>query len=333
MLIIGLAGLTSFFYFQKTQKNTNFHFPKRHEEFKIQGLMWRSIAYYYNPSIYSEIYNPSANERLVKKAKNVGANYLLIRAFYSGTEEGKLIGDDRKAEESLRKAIEIAHNYDIKIFLSPFIESMEFWPKRKWNLDVEKWTEKVLKWARFAQENNVELFAPGFEMAIIMDKEEAKKWFKTILPEIRKVYKGKITFAEIPYGEQWEFIEKDNVFEGYDCVGITIFPWKDYDGEHDLRSFEDLKQHTQKQVELLNDLGEKYNTDCRIVATLGMDYWYGKEPSPEIRAQGYNLSLDVLKEYNVTGVFLHLWASEHDQLGESREVEEMLKTRWIESEK
>ena len=51
-------------------------------------------------------------------------------------------------------------------------------------------------------------------------------------------------------------------------------------------------------------------------------------PSPEIRAEGYGIALDILKKHDITGVFLHLWASEHDQLGESRVVEDMLKKRW-----
>ena len=152
------------------------------------------------------------------------------------------------------------------------------------------------------------------------------------MPQIREVYSGKVTFAEIPYGEQWQFLEENDVFAGYDCVGITIFPWKDYDGDHDIRSFEDLRNHVAEQAQKLNDLGEKYNTDCRFVATLGMDFWHGKEPDPSIRAKGYEISLDILKEYDLTGVFLHIWASEPDHLGDSQEVGNMLEIRWTETE-
>ena len=315
-----------------TPQQEEYRFPQSSGEFEIQGLMWRTIAYYYHPGIYREMYNPKSNLRLISKAKNVGANYLLVRAFYNCTEDGRLIGDEEEAERCLREAIATAHNYGIKVFLTPFVESMEFWPERKWELSVEKWTKAVLTWASFAEDNNVKLFAPGFEMALIMDKSEARDWFTEILPQIRQVYSGKVAFAEIPYGEQWEFLEEADVFANYDCVGITIFPWKDYDGTHDLRNFEDLRNHVQKQAQKLNDLGDKYNADCRFVATLGMDFWHGKEPDPGIRAEGYDICLDVLREYNVTGVFLHIWASEADHLGESQQVENMVKQRWIETE-
>ncbi len=301
------------------------------KEFEIQGLLWRTIAYYYHPGIYKELYNVDSNQRLISKAKNVGANFLLVRAFYSCTKEGNLIGNDEEAELYLQKAIKAAHDSGIQIFLTPYIESSDFWPEKKCQLSSEEWTKVVLKWARFAEENNVELFAPGFEMAIIFSQETAKDWFKKILPQIREIYHGKITFAEIPYGSQWNFLERNNVFSGYDCVGITIFPWKEYNGEIDLRSFDDLAAHIEERAKILDNLAKKYGISCKIVATLGMDWWEGKEPDPTTRAKGYKISLDILKKYNITGVFLHIWASEPDHLGKNKEVEEMLKNRWTET--
>jgi hypothetical protein len=306
-------------------------YPEPKLEFEIQGLVWRTIAYYYHPGIYKEIYDHDSNTRLISKARSVGANYLLVRAFYNGTEDGSLVGDTEEAEACLRQAIAMAHEQGFKVFLTPFVESMEYWPERKWRLSVNEWTDIVLHWAQFAEENGVELFAPGFEMSIIMDKFEARDWFRDILPQIRAVYSGKVAFAEIPSGEQWDFLNENRVFAGYDAAGITIFPWKDYNGVHDMRSFDDLRRHVEEQAQKLNDLGRRYNTDFRFVATLGMDFWHGKEPDPVTRAKGYDVCLNVLKQYHVTGVFLHKWATEPDHLGNSAAVENMLKARWTKS--
>jgi len=309
-----------------TQKQAQF--PESSGEFDIQGLTWRSIAYYYHDGIYKDLYNSRSNLELIAKAKNAGANYLLVRAFYNCDDDGNLIGDDEEAMSCLKEAVSTAHNHGIRIFLTPFVESMEFWPERKWELSVEEWTAAVLKWARFAEENGVELFAPGFEMALIMDKEEARDWFEAILPQIRQVYNGRVAFAEIPWGEQWDYIDGGNAFTGYDCAGITIFPWKDYDGKSDIRGFDDVRSFVEDRARRLDEIAEKYNTDCRFVATLGLDFWYGKEPEPDIMAQGYDIAMDILKEHNIDGVFMHLWASEHDQLGDRQEVEDMLRQRW-----
>jgi hypothetical protein len=303
-------------------------FPEGSGEFDIQGLTFRSIAYYYFPGIYESLYNPEDNLRLITKAKNAGGNYLLVRAFYNCDEQGNLIGDDEEAEASLREAIATAHAYGMKVFLTPFVESMEFWPVRKWELSVEAWTETVLKWARFAQENGVEMFAPGFEMGLIMDKEDAAAWFAAILPQIREVYGGRVAFAEIPWGEPWDYIDGAGAFAGYDCAGITIFPWKDYDGTSDIRSFEDITSFVEDRAARLDEVASKYGTEYRFVATLGLDFWQGEEPAPDILALAYDISLDVLLEHDIDGVFLHLWASEDDQLPGREEVEDMLRFRW-----
>ncbi len=51
-------------------------------------------------------------------------------------------------------------------------------------------------------------------------------------------------------------------------------------------------------------------------------------PSAEMRAEGYVAALDTLTGHDVTGVSLHIWASEHDPLGDATDVEDMLKARW-----
>lgn len=334
-LIVFISGYLLFFYTPPFRED----FPERNNEFEIQGLTWRTEAYFYNDFIYKIMYSKKNNYNILSKARNSGANYMLIRAVYNSDSEGNLKGDDGQASKYLSKAIEEARGYDMKIFLTPFIESVEFfhpefhWTEYEnkdfWILNKEKWKEKVLYWAEFAEKNNIELFAPGFEMSLIFNKEDSAEFYKEILPEIRKIYTGKIIFVEIPYGEKFDYLNKENVFENFDCIGITTFPWKNYNNTHDLRGYDDLKDFMEIQAEITNNLSEKYKTDCKIVATYGIDDWYGGYPLPEVYAQGYSLGLNILRENNFTGVFLHLWASEDNHLGKGVEdVELMLKKRW-----
>lgn len=312
LLLIGLAMGTALPGYYSHQSGESCSRSKG--EFEIQGLIWRTLDHYYR-GVYEDQYNPEGNLRLIAKAKDVGANYLLVRALYSCTETGELIGDDVAAERYLREAIATAHGWGMKIFLTPYIESARFWPERECELSREGWTEAVLRWAQFAERNEVELFAPGFEMSLIMEADEAGEWLKRILPEIREVYSGKIATAEHPYIGRWEILDQHNAFAGYDCIGMTIFPWKKYDGEIDLRSLEDYRADVEERAEIIDYLGDKYGINCRFVATLGMDLWQGGEPDPATRARAYEIGLDALKEHELTGVFLHSWASEPDQLG------------------
>jgi len=129
---------------------------------EIRGLTWRTIGYYYHPGIYKEIYNPWSNERLLEKAAQVGANWLHVRAFYDGTQDGRLIGNLTEAQEALGEAIAAAHARGFKIFLSPYVDSHDYWVLKRWTLDGEVWAQTVLAWAQFAQDNHVEMFAPGW---------------------------------------------------------------------------------------------------------------------------------------------------------------------------
>ena len=335
-LIICIFLYFWFFYVPEFRED----FPDRFNEFEIQGLTWRSEAYFYNDFIYMLMYSEKNNYNFLSKARNSGANYMLIRAVYNSDSSGNLQGDDEQARVYLSRAIKEARKYDMKIFLTPFVESIEFFhpefhwtdyeDKEVWILNKEDWEEKVLYWAEFAEENGVELFAPGFEMSLILDEEQAADFYKEIVPKIREVYNGKIVFAEIPYGEEFNYLNQEEVFQEFDCIGITAHPWKDYDGVHDLRGYLDLNDFIKMQSEITNNLSKKYGTDCKIIATFGIDDWYGGYPGSEIYAGGYNSGLDIFKKNNFTGVFLHLWASEESHLGDKNDdVEKMLKKRWL----
>jgi len=105
-------------------------------------------------------------------------------------------------------------------------------PTKRWRLDEAVWTQTVLTWAQFAQGNNVEMFAPGVEMSLILDEEAVGPWFRMILPQIRAVYSGQIVTAEHPYIGRWEILDQYRAFEGYNGIGMTIFPGKRDDGEN-----------------------------------------------------------------------------------------------------
>jgi len=305
-------------------------FPEIKQEFEVQGLYWSSFSYYFEPGCYEWAYNEEQNQRVVEKARNAGANFLIIRAFYNGSEDGGIIGNTEEAKSYIKEAVKTAHKNGLGILLTPYLESREYQPSDyRWKLDEDKYTKLVLEWAGFAEENDIEMFSPGVEMNLIMEDDVLSGWFKEILPKIRDVYNGKITTIEQPGNDEWRILDENDVFEGYDCIGMTCFPWKEYeDGKVDIRSFEDYNEYVIDTAELVDDLADKYNINCTMVVPLGTDFWHGEYPNPNIISQSYEIGLDTLKEHDITGVFLHLWSSEHDHLGKNKEVEEMLNKRW-----
>ena len=310
----------------------HYEYPQIKKEFEIQGLTARTFSYYYDENIYSA-YNSKDNARLIDKARNSGANYLLIRAFYNGTSDGGLVGDEEKAMKSLEKMISSAHENGLKIFLAPYVESRDYNNKR-WVLDSKIWASAVLRWAEFAEQNNVEMFCPGVEMNLILG-QEAGIYMKQILPEIRKIYSGKIITAEQYDVENWKIIDDAGAFAGYDCIGLTLFPRKEYDRISDMKSIEDYIGYVENEASVIDMLSEKYNIKCKLAVPMGLDFWkgsydYSPVPAAEDVAAAADIGLDILKQHNFTGVFISHWASEHDHFQDNTAVEQMLRNRWIE---
>jgi hypothetical protein len=220
----------------------------------------------------------------------------------------------------------------MKLFLAPYVESRDYLNK-KWVLSEEIWTDAVLKWARFAEENNVEMFSPGVEMNLILEENISGEWLKTILPQIRQIYNGQIITAEHYDIDRWKILEQHNSFEGYDCIGLTFFPRKEYDGVSDMRSFEDYTRYVEEEAKTIDLLSKKYNISCKLAVPIGLDYWqgsYSERPVPEavIVAQTTSQGLTILAKHNFTGVFISHWASEPDHFGDAEDVEIMLKKHW-----
>jgi len=327
ILIIGLI-LGIYLFYNPIQKD----FPEINKEFKIQGVTWSTFSYYFNEGCYDWVYNSKHSQEIIEKAKNAGANYLLLRAFYNGTSDGGLIGNDEEVKSSLKNAIKLAHEYNLSIVLIPYVESRDYHSNPIWNLDKNIWTEKVLMLAKFAEENKIEMFTPGIEMNLIL-KEESGEYMKEILPKIREIYTGKISTAEQYDIENWKRIDNVNGFQGYDCIGLTLFPRKNYDGVNDIKSFEDYEKYVEEEAKVIDNLSKKYNISCKLALPMGMDYWKGSAltnpvPDASIVAEATDKGLDILLAHNFTGAFISHWASVHDHFGKREDVEIILKERW-----
>ncbi len=174
-------------------------------------------------------------------------------------------------------------------------------------------------------------------MNLILDQRKVGAWFKEILPKIRNVYSGKVITAEHFDVDRWEILDEANSFEGYDCIGLTVFPRKEYEGVSDIRSMEDYKEYVENEADIIDMLSKKYKIPCKLAVPIGLDYWKGSHqtsPNPEanIVAIATNFGLNILKEHNFTGVFISHWASEPDHFGTRKDVEIMLKKRWTETD-
>ena len=138
--------------------------------------------------------------------------------------------------ESLKHAIQKAHELGMKVMLKPMIDTEDARNNPRWMIQPSpEWFASyrsfISSYAQFAQENGVELFCIGCEFK--NTELDSANWRK-IISEVRKHYSGPLTYAATI-----DSYQKINWWDDLNYVGINaFFPLTDKDDP----TLEELKQ-------------------------------------------------------------------------------------------
>jgi predicted DNA-binding transcriptional regulator len=290
LLVISIFCIFLFSYHYFTHQKTS-------KQIVYKGFGW-----------YGYLADDEINEESIKKIKELGGNAVNINVYYEYSLENEsfiLLSNLTKIKEK----IEFVHKNGLKVFLSPFanlvgghytggmITKPENFLNEAKNISIEL--------AKFAQENNVEIYAVWNELGLAIHKlpnsiNLTNEWLQDVREEVRKVYKGILTTKE---GVQFGLYESYN-FSGYDCIGLTFYPFttsfaKDpytnftYAGVESLEEYEKVVKEELKRIEKLE---KKFNINCTILGEIGIDVVGGKfvgndEESKKIRSKAYEIVL------------------------------------------
>lgn len=142
---------------------------------------------------------PNAFDELgdVKEMKAIGINTITFSPMLSHSQEGR-VKELPGSESYIKKTINKAHRAGIRVMLettpmnggavSPKVTD----PK----LFQSEMTKIALKYAKIANEYNVEFFAPIVEPGHHISDEEADVWLQELLPKLRQVYNGKLMWKK-----------------------------------------------------------------------------------------------------------------------------------------
>lgn len=90
---------------------------------------------------------------------------------------------------------------------------------------LEEYTAKVLEWAELSEKYGIEYFSPLNEADITLHTDRAIEWHNEVLPELRKVFSGKILAKwACNVNEETACREKIRASKDFDGVMIDIFP-------------------------------------------------------------------------------------------------------------
>jgi len=257
-------------------------------------------------------------ERLFEKAKEAGANYLIISHWIFS----HLSGEIAYCEPSKERTIELireAHTRGFKVWLIVRTPLKEILPSEKGSLLFELNPEIfnglsddarsnflrnlkpiIMEWAEICENEGVEIFTPvaSGQLYLLLLNEEAFRWANELLPEVRKVYSG-LLVQKIDLNPWTQQLHRAGLtkevydFEGWDYVSTDVFGSCDMNGEL-VRTYDDWRNYIRDLLNFSLSLNEKYKAKGVIFgpeimvpessqSTLmaGTDFWGHGELSEE----------------------------------------------------
>ncbi len=242
-------------------------------------------------------------------------------------ESGQWWGERK---EGVAKTAKFFHDKGIKVMVKPqiwvwrgeFTGTIEMQNEEDWKLFETNYEQFILEYAQLATEIKAEMLCIGTELNKFVSTRP--EFWKKLITNVRKVYAGKLTYAE-----NWDAFAKVPFWEALDYVGVdAYFPLS----EERTPSLERLKQGWQSHKE---DIVEVYQKTKRPV--LFTEYGYrstdyaGKEPWDSSYEES-NVNLDAQKnglqalyeefwgEDWFAGGFVWKWFDSHERSGGTKDT-------------
>lgn len=173
----------------------------------------------------------SIEQQHVEPVVNLGANYAAIMPFgfikelahpeISFNTDRQWFGE---TEEGVKQYVRTLHQNHIRVMLKPqlwvwrgeFAGFIKMANEEDWMLLESSYSNFILSYAKVAQEANVEIFCIGTELESFIDERPAY-WNQLIL-EVKKIYKGKLTYAA-----NWNEYQRTPFWDDLDYIGIDAY--------------------------------------------------------------------------------------------------------------
>ena len=125
--------------------------------------------------------------------------------------------------EGIKATIDLAHCGGMKVMLKPQIYihgawtgDIDFKNEEDWVIWEKDYTAYIMEYVKVASDHDVELFCLGTELK--MPLKRRKKYFEELISSIRKVYKGKLTYAA-----NWDDYDKTDIWNLLDIIGVNAY--------------------------------------------------------------------------------------------------------------
>ncbi len=175
--------------------------------------------------------NDSIQVEQLLPIKNIHANFVAVSpfGFVKDLNEPQIYFNTQRqwfgeTSVGIKQYINLLKSQKIRVMLKPqlwvghgkYTGFIEMQNEQDWKAIENSYSKFILNYARLAQELNVELFCIGTELMNFV-KTRPSYWNSLII-EIRKIYKGKLTYAA-----NWDEFDKISIWKDLDIIGIDAY--------------------------------------------------------------------------------------------------------------
>jgi hypothetical protein len=161
----------------------------------------------------------------------VNANWTSIMpfAFMKSIDASKLYFNNQnqwygEREEGVKQSIEMMHKNNIKVMLKPqiwigggdFTGFIKMKSEEDWKIFEKQYAEMIIFYAEIAEKTKSEMYCIGTELNSFVSTRP--EFWKDLISEVKKVYKGKLTYAE-----NWDKIESVEFWDALDFIGVDAY--------------------------------------------------------------------------------------------------------------
>jgi Glycoside Hydrolase Family 113 len=278
------------------------------------------------------------NEDHINPIVNLNANYAAIMPFgfirdlnhpeIAFNTDGQWFGETKEgvkqyAEAFQKKGIKIMLKPQVWVWHGQYTGFIEMTTEDNWNMLETSYSKFILEFAELAQEINAEIFCIGTELEKFI--EDRPTYWKNLIVQIKKVYKGKLTYAA-----NWDEFKRTPFWNDLDYMGIdAYFPVSD--GE--TPTIEDCKQGWKPHKEVIKALFNKHGKPIiftefgyRSVDYTGKEPWKSDRNMTQVNLEAQANATKALFEefWNedwFAGGFLWKWHHNHEGSGGSKNTQ------------
>lgn len=209
--------------------------------------------------------------------------------------------------EGICKTVALAKKNGVKVMLKPqlwthdqWIGDLNFKNDKEWKTFEKNYTAFMLKWATIADSMKIDLLCIGTE--IRHSTEERPKYWRGLIKAIKKVYKGKLTYAP-----NWDDYDKVTFWDALDYIGTDAYFPLSFDKTPTVC---DLKTAWQPVLKKLKAFSKQW--DKPILFTeygyLSLDGCAGK--TWELEKQRHSVDINQIAQSNAIQALLEVFAEE-----------------------